>query len=124
MELTLNEITEICTQISSLLPQFSGFIDQFHKFIMDNDINVISDGVNNSLKLDVPGSMPQGKMDEAEHRVYVLDRLIKAREKNIESLIQKGLSLETKVSTLDSSYKSQILDKANEFRKLRESYKH
>ena len=119
----IEQLAEITAQINQLIPQFSGFIDQFHQIVMAKSINVISDPFGN-MSLDVPFDMPDAEGEKLSKKISVIDRLIKTRGQEIDDLLQKGSGLETKIKMKNPNYTSQILDKANEFKKLKTSYKH
>jgi len=56
-------------------------------------------------------------------RIGVIDNLILTRCGEIESLIEQGYNIENELKKKDSNYSSLILDKANEFKRLKASYK-
>ena len=119
----IEQLAEITSQISQIMPQFSDFIDQFHQIVLSKNINVISDPFGN-MSLDVPGDMPDAEGEKLGKKISVIDRLIKTRGVEINDLLQKGFGLETKIKMENPNYTSQILDKANEFEKLKNSYNH
>lgn len=120
---TMGELTEISLQIDKLLPQLSDFIDQFNNLVLTTNINVITDTSGN-MSIDVPGNMLDSEAEKISKRINILDRLITTRGQEVNDLLQKGLSVESKIRTQNSNYTSQILDKVNEFKRLNASYKH
>lgn len=117
------ELTEITIKISELLPQLSDFIGQFNHVVNTTNINVITDSAGN-MSLDVPGTMSDLEAEKLSKRISIIDRLITVRGQEINELLQKGLSIETKLKAENPNYTSQILDKVNEFKRLNSSYKH
>lgn len=120
---TIEELTTISLQIDRLLPQLSDFIDQFNNLVLTTNINVITDSSGN-MSIDVPGNMSDSEADKISKRINIIDRIIITRGQEINDLLQKGLSVETRIKTQNSNYTSQILDKVNEFKRLNASYKH
>ena len=120
---TMAELTEVTLKINELLPQLSDFIDQFNHLVCTTNINVISDASGN-MSIDVPGAMSDIEAEKISKRISIIDRLITARGEQINDLLQKGLSIETKLKSQNGNYTSQLLDKINEFKRLNTSYKH
>lgn len=120
---TMAELTEVSLKINELLPQLSDFIDQFNHLVCTTNINVISD-VSGNMSIDVPRTMSDAEGEKISKRISIIDRLITTRGEQINDLLQKGLSIETKLKSQNSNYTSQLLDKINEFKRLNASYKH
>jgi archaellum component FlaC len=116
-------LSEIITEISTLLPQFSKFIDQFNTTVSQSGISVVTDTIGN-MSIDVPQSMPEDVANKISTKIGVIDRLITTRGQNISDLLQKGTDLENKLKMADSNYVSQLTDKIQEFKRLNSSYKH
>ena len=120
---TLGELTEITIKISELLPQLSDFIDQFNHVVSATNINIITDSYGN-MSMDVPNTMTPAEEEEVGKRICIIDRLITTRGQEINDLLQKGLSIENQLKAQNPNFTSQILDKANEFKRLNQAYKH
>jgi NADH-ubiquinone oxidoreductase chain 3 len=116
-------ISEIVTEINTLLPQLAKFINQFTNTVAVSGINVFTDSIGN-LSIDVPGSMTDNEANKINIKIGVIDRLITTRGQEINDLLQKGISLENKLKTEDNHYVSQLTEKIQEFKRLNELYKH
>jgi hypothetical protein len=106
-----------------MLPQLSGFIDQFNNLVSQSDINVITDSEGN-MSIDVPGNMSSTQAANVTKRLGIIDRLINHHGSSINDLFQKGMSLEEKIKIDNPGYKTQLTDKISEFKRLNESYNH
>lgn len=120
---TTVELTEITMKINELLPQLSNFIDQFNSLVLSTNINVITDTKGN-MAIDVPSSMSENEGEKFGKRIGIIDRLITRRDQEVNNLLQKGLEIESKLKEQNPNYTSQILDKVNEFKRLKASYRH
>ncbi|RYX87594.1 NADH-quinone oxidoreductase subunit A [bacterium] len=116
-------ISEIITELDTLLPQLANFINQFNTVVSQSGVNVVTDSIGN-MDLDVPKSMSDDAAKNLSNRVGVIDRLITTRGQEIRDLLQKGTDLENSLRMADSNYVSQIAGKIQEFNKLNSSYKH
>jgi hypothetical protein len=116
-------ILEIVSEVSRLLPQLSTFIEQFDTTVVKTGVNVMTDTAGN-MSIDVPSNMPDAEVNKISTRLSIIDRLITTRGQEINSLIQKGLQLESTFKTKNPEYVSQLTDQIQEFRKLNASYKH
>jgi hypothetical protein len=116
-------ISEIITEISTLLPQLSNFIDQFNATVSQSGINVVTDSIGN-MSMDVPQSMTDDVANKLSTKISIIDRLITTQGQEISDLLQKGTDLEKKLKIADSNYVSQLTDKIQEFKRLNSSYKH
>jgi len=116
-------ITEIITEIDTLLPQLANFIGQFNSTVSQSGINVVTDAVGN-MAIEIPDNMSQEEGNKVGTRIGIIDRLITTRGQDIGDLLQKGLSLETNIKMTDPNYVSQITDRLEELKKLNSSYKH
>lgn len=123
LQSSIVELTEVMLKINEQLPQLSNFIDQFNHIVSSTSINVITDTSEN-MAIDVPSSMPDEQAGQLSKRIAIIDRLITASGQNIDSLLQKGLGIESKLREQDPNFSSQILGKVNEFKRLNNSYRH
>jgi len=108
----VEQLIGIVSEINALLPQFSGFIDEFNKVLITNNINVVFDAQHH-VTLDVPKTMSTPNASYFSQRIGIIDNLILTRCGEIESLIEQGYNIENQLKKNDSNYSSLILDKAN-----------
>jgi len=119
----LESLNSIITELTSLIPQLSGFINQFNEIAIANNIAVITDSVGN-MSIEVPDDMPDGTAQTLSKRIGVVDRLINDRGATISDLFKKGYDLESNIRSGNSKYVSQLDGKLSIFRELNKSYKH
>lgn len=117
------DISNIVTEVNTLLPQLADFISQFNNLITQTGINVITDSSGN-MSIDVPNSMPESEVNRLTTRIGIIDRLITNHGTSLNDLFQKGLSIENKLKTDNPNYVSQLSEQITEFKKLNASYKH
>jgi hypothetical protein len=117
------DISEIVTELNTLLPQLANFIDQFNTTVSQSGISVVTDSMG-SMSIDVPQNMPDHVANNISTRIGIIDRLITTRGQEINDLFQKGVHLENKLKMENSNYVSQLTDKIEEFKRLNSSYKH
>jgi hypothetical protein len=117
------DISEIVTELNTLLPQLANFIDQFNTTVSQSGISVVTDSMG-SMSIDVPQNMPDNVANNISTRIGIIDRLITTRGQEINDLFQKGVHLENKLKMENSNYVSQLTDKIEEFKRLNSSYKH
>lgn len=117
------ELSEVVSKINELMPQLSEFITQFNNIIMNDSVNVITE-TNGNMSIDVPSNMSDSKAEQLSKKIGIIDRLITTRGQEIDALLQKGFDLENKLKEQDPKFASQILEKANEFKKLNNTYRH
>lgn len=116
-------IMEIITEINTLLPQLTDFINQFNNVVSQSGINVVTDSVGN-MSIDVPQSMSDSIANNLSTRIGIIDRLITTRGHEINDLLQKGMHIEENIKLKDPHYVSQLTDKIMEFKRLNALYKH
>ncbi len=117
------DISNIVTEVNTLLPQLVDFINQFNNLVTQTSINVITDSGGN-MSIDVPNSMPESEVNRLTTRLGIIDRLITNHGTSLNDLFQKGLSIENKLKVDNSNYISQLSDQYTQFKKLNASYKH
>lgn len=117
------ELNEIVSKLDILLPQLSEFIIQFNNFIVESNVNVITEA-DGALSLDVPASMSDDQAEFISKKVRIIDRLIITRSREIDDLLQTGSKLNEELKGQNSDFSSKILEKADAFKKLRDSHKH
>ena len=118
-----SDISQIITDITALLPQFSDFISQFNNILSESSINVITDSSGN-MSLEVPKNMTDSAAKNISTRIGIIDRLIMARGQEIDSLFEQARLAENKLKSEDPNYVSQIAQKYEEYKRLKASYKH
>lgn len=116
-------ISEIVSEINTLLPQFANFIGQFNTTVTQSGVNVITDSMG-SMSIDVPQNMPGDVANKISTRIGVIDRLITTKGQEISDLFQKGFNLEHKLKSENPKYESQLTQMMQEFKTLNSSYKH
>lgn len=117
------DITEIISQINSLLPQLSNFIDQFHDFSIEKGINIITDS-SGTMSIDAPSSISDSDLHYISKRIGIIDRLINTRGEELCELFKKGFEAEKQIKPQDPKYTSVLAEKLAEFNRLNSSYKH
>jgi hypothetical protein len=117
------DLSEIITQVGTLLPQLANFIGQFNTLITQSGVNVITDTAGN-MSIEVASSMSSTEAEFITKKIGVIDRLINSHGTTLNDLFQKGLSIENKYKVDDPNYVSQLSEKIEEFKKLNSSYKH
>ena len=126
VHLDLNtELENNITELDRLLSQLGGFITQFHNFIIENSINVISDS-EGSLAIDVPEDVENSVAQQLSNRIHVFDSLIHDRAHAIEDLLNRTSDLErnASISISDNNYTSQLTQFGVRLRQLIRSYGH
>lgn len=117
------DLTGIILTIGSHLSELTTFINKFDNTVVENGINVVTDG-SGTLSIDAPSTMSDEIANKVATRISVIDSLISKRQSDTSDLIQKGLALQNKINSVDPSYKSEIVNQIKEFEKLRNSYRH
>lgn len=116
-------LSEIVSEINTLLPQLANFINQFSTTVSESGVNVVTDSIGN-MSIDVPQNMSDEVANKISTRIGIIDRLITTRGQEINDLLQKGIHLENKLKMEDSKYVSQLTDKIIEFRRLNSLHRH
>jgi hypothetical protein len=111
------------TNIQDLIPQLANFVGQFNTFIMEQNVNVVSDS-GGSLGIDVPHNMPEAQARSVTRRVEVLDSLIDSHRITIKELFRQGFEHEAVEKAKNSRYISVLTDKQITFNSLISSYGH
>lgn len=116
-------ISEIVSEINTLLPQLATFINQFSTTVSQSGVNVVTDSIG-SMSIDVPQNMSDAAANKISTKIGIIDRLITTRGHEINDLLQKGMHLENKLKVENTEYVSQLTDKIEEFKRLNQLYKH
>ena len=117
------DILQIVTEINSLLPQFSDFINQFHNIVNQSGISVVTDSDGN-MSINVPNNMSDSETTNINKRIGIVDRLINTRGQELNDLFKKGLQVEKDIRVKNPNYTSQLTEKIAEFKRLNNNYKH
>ena len=118
-----DNLTEIVSSITYMLPQLSGFIEQFNNVVQQFNVNVITDSFGN-MSVDVPAHMSDSQANNVSKRLGIIDKLINSHGSSINELFQKGLKIEDGLKTTNPNYSSKLTEKIAEFKLLNASYKH
>jgi hypothetical protein len=117
-------ISQIITEISTLMPQLANFIAEFHTTEnASGGIKVLTDAAG-TMVLDVPGNISDQVANKFSTRIGIIDRLITTQGQQVKDLLEKGMDLENKLKMADPNYVSQLTDKIKEFNRLNSSYNH
>ena len=116
-------LNQIVSDINTMLPQFSDFINQFNSLASQPGITVVTDSLGN-MSLDVPQSMSDSDANILSKRIGIIDRLISERGQQLSDLFQRGLSIENSLKSQDTNYTSQLTDKYMEFKRLSSLIQH
>jgi hypothetical protein len=106
-----------------MIPQFSNFIEQFNKVVIEFNVNVITDSFGN-MSVDVPSDMTDAQASYVSKKLGVIDKLITSHSCSIDDLFHKGLEIENKIKVNKPEYSSVLTNKIVEFKLLNQSYKH
>ncbi len=120
---SVQDLLSVIMSIGSHMSELTTFIQKFDNTVVENGINVITDSSGN-LSIDAPSTMSDDIAKKVATRINIIDSLIIKRQSDISDLIQKGLAIQNKITLVDPSYKSEILNQITEFEKLKNSYKH
>lgn len=118
-----SNIEEVITEINELLPQLSNFIDKFNDFVIEKNVNVVTDATGN-MSIDVPQSISDSEAQNISKRINIIDRLVTTQGQSVDALLQKGLSIEQELKKSNPNYSSQLSQQIEQFKKLNNSYKH
>lgn len=119
----LQQLETVLSGIDNLMPQLTLFINQFNDVVTNNDINVVTDTAGN-MSIDVPKDITDEAGNKLVTRIGVIDRLISERTSNLDELFKQGFDLEKEIKKDNAEYASRIVEKAQAFREIKNSYKH
>ena len=118
-----DELCGIVAELNRVLPQLNGFILNFHSFIAEADINVITDAAG-TLSIDVLGDIDESTIQTYVTKINVLDGLIHNRVQEVEGLLARASDIENQLKALNSDYTSQLTQHINRLSELVHSYAH
>ena len=96
----------IFTEADRMLHQLNNFITQFHNFVNQTGINVVTN-VQGELGIDVIANLDDTLAQQYANRINVFDSLIHNHIHELESIIERITELEEKLSELDENYECQ-----------------
>ena len=117
------ELENNILELDRLLSQLGGFITQFHNFIIENQINVITDS-QGALDIEVYENVEDSVAQQHSNRIHVFDTLIHDRVHAIEDLLERTLDLDRNNTQSDNNYITQLTQYRVRLRQLIGSYGH
>lgn len=117
------QLQETLREIDRLFSQLGNFINQFHNFVNQTGINVITDA-QGDLGIDVMDTLDDTIAQQYANRVNVLDSLIHNHIHSIESLLGRVSELEEQITQSNSNYPCQLSEYANRLAQLIRLYGH
>ena len=118
-----NQLSNIIEESNRLLSQLDNFINRFNSFILDSNINIITDTSGN-MSMDIPNNLDDSTVAAHTNRVHTLDNLIRNHVNRLEQFIIRGNNLENDILYIDSSYNTQFQYINNRLTYLKNRYKH
>lgn len=118
-----HQLQETLTEIDRLFPQLSTFINQFHNFVNQTGINVITDA-QGELGIDVLGNLDDSIAQQYANRINILDSLIHNHIHSIENLLERVSEIEEQIQQSNSNYASQLSQYSERLRQLIRLYGH
>ena len=115
------DIASIINDITTQLDQYKSFIQNFNETVNANHINVITDA-NDNMSLDVPNDISSEASKYITKKVQIIDSLIKSHQTSLTEHFSKVSPFNEKVN--DSESISKLTELSNNFKVLKESYKH
>lgn len=112
----------IINDLDGLLSQLTRLIGNFNTTILNHNLNIMVE-TDNALVIDAPAAMDNTLAQQLSRRVIELDRLINLRTSDVQTLLDKGSVLETQIKIEQPQFTSKILSRADEFKKIKSTYK-
>lgn len=100
------QLQVVFAEADRLFYQLNIFITQFHTFVNETGINVVTN-VQGELGIDVLESLDDSTAQQYANRINVFDGLIHNHIHELENIIERMTELEERLSELDENYKSQ-----------------
>jgi hypothetical protein len=116
----IRQLQVIYSEADRLLSQLNTFISQFHNFVNDTGINVVTN-VQGELGIDVLENIDDNLAQQYANRVNVFDSLIHNHIHNLEGILKRIIELEDQMRILDENYKTQsslYIDRLNDLIRL------
>lgn len=117
------QLLETLREMDRLFSQLSTFINQFHNFVNQTGINVITDA-QGELGIDVVDTLDDSIAQQYANRINILDSLIHNHIHSIENTLERASGLEARINELDSNYTSRLPEYTNRLSQLVRSYGH
>ena len=118
-----DQLGQITTELDRLLSQLNLFIAQFHNFVSQNNINVITDA-QGELSIDVLRTLDDTTSQQYANRVDVFDSLIRNHIDSAETLLARMSELENQITGLDPNYVSRLQNYRDTLAQLIRTYGH
>jgi hypothetical protein len=119
----IRQLHDINLEADRLYSQLNTFITQFHNFVIDTGINVVTN-VQGELGIDVLENLDDTIAQQYANRINVFDSLIHNHIHNLESIIKRMIELENQIRVFDESYKIQSSIYNDKLQDLIRSYGH
>ena len=117
------ELQDIINEINRITCQLNVFISQFHSFVNQSSINVVTDS-EGSLDIDVLINVPDSVARGYANRINVFDSLIRQRVQTLEEFIERASALESHIMRSDSNYVTQLAQHRTRLAELMRTYGH
>jgi hypothetical protein len=117
----LPDLTDVISVIDHTLPQVSSFIERYYKLLITTNVNITIEALG-QVYMHPPTDMPEPEALQVKKELSVLDNLLNTHHQTISEKIKEGLAIEDRVKLSDPNYKSQLVEKINEFKKLESKY--
>ena len=118
-----DQLGQITTDLDRLFSQLNLFISQFHNFINQSNINVITDA-QGQLSIDVLDTVDDSTSEQYANRINVFDRLVRNHMESAETMLDRMSDLEGQISGLDPNYVSRVQNYRNTLNVLIRYYGH
>jgi hypothetical protein len=102
----IRQLQDIYSETDRLFSQLNTFITQFHNFVNDTGINVVTN-VQGELGIDVLENLDDNLAQQYANRINVFDSLIHNHIHNLENILKRIIELEDQIRILDENYKTQ-----------------
>ena len=118
-----NELSPLIDESNRLLAQLEGFINRFNSFVINNNINVITDTQGN-MEIEVSNGVNDNQATLYSNTIHTLDNLIRNHINTIEQLVTRGNQLENNILNIDNSYNRQFYYINIRLHNLKANYAH
>ncbi len=117
------QLQETLTEIDRLFSQLSSFINQFHNFVNQTGINVITDA-QGQLGIDVVNTLDDSIAQQYANRINVFDSLIHNHIHSIENLLERVSDIEQQIRQSNDNSSSQLSEYRDRLAQLIHLYGH
>jgi hypothetical protein len=116
------ELDGIITELSRILPQLSGFIEQFNDIPLRTGISVIVDNSGN-MSIDAPNGVSDSVIESTINRYKTLDTLINTQGGKAKTLLETGMSIEKELKQSNPNYTPQLIEQCKMLQHLNMKFK-